>query len=424
MAEKHVIDPEQQAFIDKIEGKQLVLVYPTATHRNRYLSYLMNLHGDNLLYYRAQGEQTSLQAWLEDMISQWKNRFSKSLGNLKAPEKLAKFLADQLNSHNQSFALYWDELDRVQADADFETFMRSLMGLLAPQIRVIVSSRQLSTQPWLDFIKAQRVALFGTEARSSDLIFTLEEPPRPQVDVYGFGQGRVFVNGHEITNWDGILPRNIFFFLMDTELATRDQIFSLFWPELPVKEATNVFHVTKRKISERISSSAGDGKDYELTTYSGGFYTPSNKVRRHYDVHDFENLVERAIFSDNEDDKVQLFESAINLYRAPFLESINMPWVLQHREKLRAKYVEALVGVGRISRGKQQLSRAINFFLRALREEPQREDIHREVMSLYIALNRPYDAVQQYRFLERYLAETINIKPAKETRALFEQIKA
>ena len=33
-------------------------------------------------------------------------------------------------------------------------------------------------------------------------------------------------------------------------MATRDDIFNTFWPSLSIKEATNVFHVTKRKVNE------------------------------------------------------------------------------------------------------------------------------------------------------------------------------
>ena len=37
-----------------------------------------------------------------------------------------------------------------------------------------------------------------------------------------------------------------------------------------------------------------DEDNYELTTYSAGFYLPSDKVVRHYDVFDFEEAIEGA----------------------------------------------------------------------------------------------------------------------------------
>ena len=41
-----------------------------------------------------------------------------------------------------------------------------------------------------------------------------------------------------------------------------------------------------------------DEENYELTTYSAGFYMPSDKVVRHYDVFDFEEAIEQAILSE------------------------------------------------------------------------------------------------------------------------------
>ena len=53
--------------------------------------------------------------------------------------------------------------------------------------------------------------------------------------------------------------------------ATRADIFKEFWPGLPIKSATNVFHVTKRKIGERLgcdlTSYAGDGSFESLSTH-------------------------------------------------------------------------------------------------------------------------------------------------------------
>ena len=93
---------------------------------------------------------------------------------------------------------------------------------------------------------------------------------------------------------DGALPRNLFFYFIDNPLVTRDDIFGTFWPTLSIKEATNVFHVTKRKISERITMKVEESGNYELTQYSSGFYMPGDKVVRHYDAGDFQDAVEKA----------------------------------------------------------------------------------------------------------------------------------
>lgn len=82
---------------------------------------------------------------------------------------------------------------------------------------------------------------------------------RTILEVFGQGHGTVKINGCTVHTWDGVLPKNLFFYFIDRGITTRDAIFQSFWPKLPIKEATNVFHVTKRKISEIIG--------FDLTIY-------------------------------------------------------------------------------------------------------------------------------------------------------------
>ena len=68
--------------------------------------------------------------------------------------------------------------------------------------------------------------------------------------------------------------------------------------------------------------------------------------------------------------------------------------------------------------------RAIGFFTRALKEKPEREDIHRQVMSLYMNQGMLEDAVMQYRKLEQVLHDTLKITPSRETRELYDTLEA
>ncbi|MCS6836564.1 MAG: bacterial transcriptional activator domain-containing protein [Anaerolineae bacterium] len=424
MMTTYLVPANAQELQERIQGKRLILFYPTIRCRNLILAQLMSLFGDRLIYHRARGDDLSTLAWAEALLSEIAPTVGLNWQDAEDTSEIGELLAEALNQHDtQPIMLYLDEVERVRDEADFHAFIHALLRGLAEHVQLLISARTLHRKPWISYLQAREAVVLSTEARSTALTFTTEPQERPQVDVYGFGRGRVFVNGHEITTWDGLLPRYIFFFLMDNELVTRDQIFATFWPDLPVKEATNVFHVTKRKISERISTAASDGQNYEFTTYCGGFYMPSDKVCRHYDVADFEKLMEHGYYCDSDDERLDLFLKAVGLYRAPFLETINMPWVIQHREKLRMMFVDALVSIGRIMRARNQSQPAVGYFQRALREVPQREDIHREVMELYVLLNRDQDAVRQYRFLERHLQQTMGLMPSKETRQLFDRIK-
>ncbi|MBI5667312.1 MAG: hypothetical protein HZC41_04830 [Chloroflexi bacterium] len=339
--------------------------------------------------------------------------------------KMGEALATDLGAVNskQETVLFIDEFDRIPFDADVQEFARSLVANLPSHTQIAISSRLLTYQPWYSMIVAGDAVVLGTEYRKDQAMFTLDKNPRPQLEVYAFGRGHALVNGQEITNWDGALPRNLFFFFMDHALVTRNEIFATFWPELSVKEATNVFHVTKRKISERISMKVVEGGNYELTQYNGGFYVPSDKVVRHYDVADFEAALQQAMMTGDDREEERLLSQAIELYKAPFLQTVDMDWANRRRDQLRQQFAQALISMGRLYKRQGDNLRAVGYFIRSLKETPEREDIHREIMNIYLKLGRKEDARAQYQKLCDTLSSRLGIGPSRESQELYSLIE-
>ena len=417
------------SFRQRSAGKKIVLIYPWTHYRNLFLTYFLSNAQEGLLYYRVSDNQVALNDWLTGLMEEFRSVLGEFGSNLQQaladgkPARIGEALAADLKAaSSEPLILFIDELDRVAMDADFNQFIRALVGALPENVQIAFSSRLLTYQPWYDMVARSEAIVLGTDQRKDDMMFTVEAQPKPQLEVYGFGRGHALANGMPITNWDGALPRNLFFFFMDHPLVTRDEIFETFWPDLSVKEATNVFHVTKRKITERISMKITDDGNYELTQYNSGFYMPSDKVVRHYDVGDFQEAVDKALVAGSEKEEIALLSRAIDIYKAPFLQTIEMKWVVERRDTLRQMYAQALIGMARIYNRHGEDQRAIGFFTRALKETPEREDIHRQVMNLYLKMGMPDDALMQYRKLEQILSDTLRIAPARETRELYEQI--
>ncbi len=421
-----------ESFRERSSGKKVILLYPWTNYRTLFLTHFYENNQSGLLYYRITEQQTSLITWLGGMVEEFdkvKGDFGtalkKALDSRKKSASLAEALATDLAGIKaEQTTLYIDELDRIPFDNEFDKFINTLVAALPPHVQVVFNSRLLMHQPWYDLIQRGDALILGTERRKDDGMFTLEKKEHPQLEVYALGSGYTVVNGQTVDNWDGALPRNLFFFFMDRPLVTRREIFETFWPELPVKEATNVFHVTKRKISERISLKIDPSKTYEMTQYGGGFYTPGEKLTRHYDVFDFQADVERAMISADENQEEDLLLRAVECYKSPFLEDTDMPWIEQRREQLRLLNSQALISLGRIYKRRGDTDQSLGFFTRSLAHTPEREDIHREIMNIYLKLQRKQDAVLQYRQLAETLKTSYNINPSRETQDLYHIIEA
>lgn len=413
-----------------IQGKRVVLLYPRIAYRNVFLAYFLQYAPAGFLYYRIPDAALRLSDWLQNLVMELQTLVSGFGKHLAAalpeasPNQLGTALAADLAAvPANTVILCLDELDRVPQDGNFQAFMRSLVAALPEHAQLVINARLLTYYPWIEMIHQQQAAVLGTTFRRNNLIFTLDGTLQPQLEVYAFGQGYVLVDGYPVENWDGALPRNLFFYFIDNPLVTRDQIFKTFWARLSKKEATNVFHVTKRKITERMGEHMPNAKDAELTKFAAGFYMPSGRITRHYDVADFEEALEQAPIAESEAEQEHLFRRAIAIYRAPFLTTVDMPWVIERRQRLQAMMVDALIGIGRLKMRQAQYAPALGFFTRALKEAPGREDIYRYVMTMYWKMGRTEDAVEHYRMLELHLAQAVGVPPSRETRELFEQIR-
>jgi len=421
-------------FHEKVSAAKLLLLYPWTTYKNVFLSYIVEDEERQLIYYRLEEKEVALSDWLRHMASDLSNKVDGLIGAFaEALEsnditQMAEALAQDLTNYssNADYPIYFfvDEVDRSPHNEELQLFFKTLVSALPQGVQLVVSSRLLRYQPWYGLVSSGDAVVLGTEKRINDVMYTVVDDPKPALEVYALGRGYALVNGQEITNWDGALPRNLFFYFVDNPLVTRDQIFDVFWPRLTTKEATNVFHVTKRKISERITMKVSEPGSYELTQYGGGFYTPSDKVIRYYDVHEFEEAVNQAIATVDEDEEEELLLRAIELYKGPFLQDGTMEWMQNRRDELRQLYSQALIGMGRLSNESDDDTAALGYFVRSLKETPEREDIHREVMTIYLNKSMIDDAKHQYSVLKKTLDSSFGIGPSKESRELYELIES
>ena len=310
--------------------------------------------------------------------------------------------------------LILDECDRVEPDT-LDAFIENVTNTLftIDSTRIVLITRQIPrfvTHPTNYQIRMLPV--------DNDLMLCdyIRQPDAPNLlEVHGFGDGRVLLNGVEITRWDGLLPRSLFFYLVDRGMTTRDDIFGIFWPKLTVKEATNVFHVTKRKINEILG--------VNLTIYWSGYYRISPDLALSYDVMNFSQMVQDSgVIPD--DQAKQLLSRAIWMYRGAFLTSLHTPWVENRRHALLQTYGEALVSLARLSQGAGESRRALGLYLRSALTNPHREDLVEHIMQLYDELRMYADALVVYDRLVQELNDTLGVEPAPHLQQLAASIRA
>jgi hypothetical protein len=244
-----------------------------------------------------------------------------------------------------------DLLDEVAC----ASLMQALLDNLSPGSQIILNGRRYPA-----------VLLENPDLRDSVTLAPIDEDlmildymqPRERIllEVRALGPGRVLRNGAVVADWDGILPLHLFLFMVDRLMVSRSDIFNAFWPALPTREATNVFHVTKRKVNEILG--------FDLTDYHTGYYQLTPKVELQYDVVKFMNTVNESSVLEGEE-AIAALGRAVRLYRSDFLSGLDDPWVVERREKLRAMYSEVLHNLSELHAAQGDDQSAESYYLRA-----------------------------------------------------------
>jgi predicted ATPase/DNA-binding SARP family transcriptional activator len=204
------------------------------------------------------------------------------------------------------------------------------------------------------------------------------------------------------------------------QVFSRDALAGTFWPERPNATA-------RRALSNalwQLRGVLGPAANRLVVEWDTITYNP--QAGDWLDVSAFEAAVTRAQRSGRKDEPQEpdpsSLSSAVQLYRADFLEAYYDCWALSERERLRELYLEALERL--IGRYKQlgDYEQALIYAQRLAIADPLRETVHREIMRLYFALERPESALRQYETCCQVLQVELGITPEPETRALAAEI--
>lgn len=113
-------------------------------------------------------------------------------------------------------------------------------------------------------------------------------------------------------------------------------------------------------------------------------------------------------------------QRALELYRGAFLaEDEGEAWPVAMRERLRGRYIHALVGACRQREQDGDFDGAIAVCQRGIDADPVVEAFYQGLMRAYVKLGRPTEAIAAFRRLRQVLSVTLGIAPSAESERLF-----
>lgn len=407
-----LIETAQSEFADLAAERNVLILHPQFRYHNALVSVMLGAGDRNTVYVTLQSANTQLDALWASLQTEFAQHLSDGQGLPEMGD--ANAAVEQLLAAAERLKPVMIVLSAFDyASASVVEFVASVASKAGSAIQFVIDSRIWPYQ-LVEKLDRQQIAIVPVSSNDMLLDYMAHDQGRVLLEVRALGAGQVFINGRQIDQWDGALPRALFFYFIDRGMTTRDEVFNTFWPELSTREATNVFHVTKRKISEILG--------VDLTVYSSGFYRIAPNIDLYYDVVSFVEAVQNSAVSESSEAKV-LLNRAIRLHEREYLGDFEQPWATRRRDELRSTYVDALTALARLYEEEDRSLEALGLYGRAFGAFPQREDLVRAQMRLFEAAGQPERAMAVYNRLVQELESSLGVTPSPETENMAIAIK-
>lgn len=244
------------------------------------------------------------------------------------------------------------------------------------------------------------------------------------LEVRLFGTLSIEREGRPLARFPSRRVQDLFSYLIlnRDSVHSREYLAGLFWGDLDERKARHCLNTALWRL-RRVLRPSEDREDTYLRVdaRSIGFNTASNT---RIDVAEFEARCALAeqIGPHARDQQAVLYQQAVALYREDLLVDCYDDWCLVERERLRHLYLRALSQLLTYHSERREHGAAIDCANRILAADPLREEIHRDLIRLYLASGQQAAALRQYRACESVLRRELGIAPMPETQSLLPKI--
>jgi DNA-binding SARP family transcriptional activator len=212
--------------------------------------------------------------------------------------------------------------------------------------------------------------------------------------------------------------------LARNRMHSRNVLASLFWVDATEEHARGCLNTSLWRLRQVLEANGTRPGTYLIINHQNevGF----NPASDHWlDVDVLERCIHPVLARPVEkvtNTEAQALEDSLNLYRGDLLEGFYDDWALRERERLRFLYLNGLAFLMRYYQIKNAYEKSLVCGQRILALDPLREEIHRDMIRLYMQNGQRALAIRQYQICCSILTEELNILPMEETQALYNQI--
>jgi DNA-binding SARP family transcriptional activator len=179
-----------------------------------------------------------------------------------------------------------------------------------------------------------------------------------------------------------------------------DRLADCLWPEADGDTARLSLDTTLHRLRQLL------GPDGLVTLRNGRLALDGRRCW--VDAHAFELRVESSATR----------QAAVSEYQGDFLAGLDAPWAEGYRERLRGRFVKAVLALGKQCENGSDFNGAIAWYERGLAEDPLAESLYRQVMICHRANGSAAEGLRSFERCRKVLRDRLDSAPSPETAAL------
>jgi DNA-binding SARP family transcriptional activator len=250
----------------------------------------------------------------------------------------------------------------------------------------------------------------------------------PSLKIHLFGKFRVLSADRELKGLDSSRVQELLCYLLlyRDRPHPRETLASLLWEASSSAQAKKYLRQALWQLQNALGAHAEKGGERVLLIEPDWIY-PNPKADLWLDVAIFENAfasVQGLPGEEMDADQASALNIAVQLYHGDLLEGWYQDWCLYERERLQNIWLAILEKLIAYCEVQKRYEEGIVYGRCVLRFDRAHERTHRRMIRLqYLAGDRT-SALRQYQRCCSALDEELGVKPAKRTKALYQQVFA
>lgn len=207
-------------------------------------------------------------------------------------------------------------------------------------------------------------------------------------------------------------------------LFSRSELLETLWHECSGGTSAGSFNTALWRLRKRVERPPHRHGELISSDRRGGIGLCSgNSVW--LDIEEFEHRIQPGLskpIEQLEHAEIEDLATGVGLYKADILTDFSDDWALRERERHRRHYLNALWRLMQLASIRRDFAGAIGFAQSILDCDSLREDVHRELMKLFVQSGQRAQALRQFERCRDLLRQELAILPMRETLALYQQI--